>query len=235
MRRIMANGRVSSKPVGLRPPETQESKAPLTGEQARPIILEHRAVSGMRVLGHLDLRGQTSLNFLPDNLTCETLNISDCVNLTVLPVGLHVTYWLEIAGSGLTSLPPGHGFVLHWRGVPVSDKIAFAAQSITGQEILDTENVELRRVLIERLGYEQFLQQVGGLIRDRDRDLGGERQLIYVPFEDDESLMLLKVMCPSTKHTHVLRVPPYMRSCHQAAAWIAGFDNPNDYHPWIET
>ena len=89
-------------------------------------------------------------------------------------------------------------------------------------------------MLIERLGYETFLQQVGGLVRDRDQDAGGERQLVYVPFEDDEPLMVLKVTCPSTGHIHLLRVPPHMRSCHQAAAWIAGFDNPNDYHPLIE-
>jgi hypothetical protein len=30
-------------------------------------------------------------------------------------------------------------------------------------------------------------------------------------------------------------VPPAMRTCHQAAAWIAGFDNPNDYRPILET
>jgi hypothetical protein len=106
--------------------------------------------------------------------------------------------------------------------------------STTGQDILNTENVELRRVLIERLGYETFLQQVGGLVRDRDRDAGGERQLVYIPLEDDEPLMVLKVTCPSTGHTHILRVPPHMQSCHQSAAWIAGFDNPDDYKPLIE-
>jgi hypothetical protein len=105
---------------------------------------------------------------------------------------------------------------------------------ISGWEILEIGNIELRRRMIERLGYEAFLDQVGGLVRDRDRDLGGDRQLIHIPFEDDESLMLLKVVCPSTGHLHVLRVPPHMRSCRQAAAWIAGFDNPDDYHPMIE-
>ena len=104
----------------------------------------------------------------------------------------------------------------------------------SGQEILNTENAELRRILIEQLGYEAFLQQVGGLIRDRDTDRGGERQLISVSLENDEPLMLLKVICPSTGHLHVLRVPPYLRSCHEAAAWIAGFDNPDDYHPLVE-
>ena len=228
---LMSNGRVPKKTVKQRPTATQE---PISGDRARKLILEHRAWEQMRVLGHLDLHGQSSLYHLPENLTCETLDISDCVNLTTLPTGLHVTHWIELAGSGITSLPAGHGFILRWRGVEVSDRIAFESQSLTGQDILNTENVELRRVLIERLGYEPFVRQVGGLVRDRDRDVGGERQLVYIHFEDDEPLTILQVTCPSTRHIHVLRVPPYMRSCHQAAAWIAGFDNPDDYHPAIE-
>lgn len=231
MRHLMAHGRVPRKPAKQRPPESQQ---PVSADRARQLILEHRAWEGMRVLGHLDLHGETHLAHLPENLTCESLDISGCGNLTTLPKGLHVTRWIELANSGITSLPAGHGFVLRWRGVQVSDRIAFASQPITGQDILNTENVELRRVLIERLGYETFLQQVGGLVRDRDTDAGGERQLVYVPFEDDEPLMVLKVTCPSTGHLHVLRVPPHMQSCHQAAAWVAGFDNPNDYHPLVE-
>ncbi|BAY24612.1 hypothetical protein NIES2100_44070 [Calothrix sp. NIES-2100] len=231
MLNLMSNGRVPKKLVKQRP---EESDRPVSAQLARKLILEHRAGYGMRVLGHLDLSGASQLYHLPENLTCETLDISDCVNLTHLPKGIHVTHWIELAGSGITNLGTGHGFVLRWRGVQVSDRIAFESQSITGQDILNTENVELRRVLIERMGYEKFLQQVGGLIRDRDRDAGGERQLIYIPFEDDEALMVLKVICPSTKHTHILRVPPDMQTCHQAAAWIAGFNNPDDYNPAIE-
>lgn len=231
MLNFMSNGRVPKKSAKQRPPVNAQ---PLSPELARQLILEHRAWPGMRVLGHLDLSGAPQLYHLPENLTCESLDISDCVNLTQLPPGLHVTHWIELAGSGMTSLEPGHGFVLRWRGVQVNDKIAFAGDAITGQDILNTENVELRRVLIERVGYEKFIQQVGGLIRHRDRDAGGERQLIYIPFEDDEALMVLKVTCPSTGHLHILRVPPYMQTCHQAAAWIAGFDHPDEYHPLVE-
>ncbi|BAY78472.1 hypothetical protein NIES25_49460 [Nostoc linckia NIES-25] len=231
MLKIMSNGRVPNRPVQQRP---QQSHEPVSSQGARKLILEHRAWDGMRVLGHLDLSGALELYDLPENLTCESLDISDCANLTTLAKGLHITHWIELAGSGIISLPEGHGFVLRWRGVQVSDAIAFASDSITGQDILNTENVELRRVLIERLGYERFLQQVGGLVRHRDRDAGGERQLICIPFEDDEPFMVLKVSCPSTGHTHILRVPPYMQTCHQAAAWVAGFDNPNDYSPAIE-
>lgn len=231
MLNMMSNGRIPRRATIVRSNESHEA---ISAPSARKLILEHRAWDGMRVLGHLNLHGELSLNNLPKNLTCESLDISDCANLTTLPEGLHVTSWIELAGSGITSLPAGHGFVLRWRSVQVSDHIAFEPQSITGQDILYIENVELRRVLIERLGYATFLQQVGGVVRHRDRDAGGERQLVCVTFDDDEPLMVLKVTCPSTGHIHILRVPPHLRSCHQAAAWIAGFNNSNDYNPLIE-
>ena len=227
----MSGGRIPKRLVKSR---SHENNQPVAPELARKLILEHRGWNGMRVDGHLNLSGASGIYNLPENLTCESLDISDCVNLTSLPKGLHVTRWIELAGSGITSLGKGHGFVLRFQGVRVTDRIAFESDALSGQDILNVENIELRRVLIERLGYEKFVQQVGGLIRDRDKDVGGERQLVNIPFEDDEALMILKVICPSTGHTHVLRVPPYMQTCHQAAAWIAGFDNPNDYSPLIE-
>lgn len=112
MLNMMSNGRVPRK---LAKQRSNESHEPLSAERARKLILEHRAWDGMRVSGHLNLRGESSLYNLPENLTCESLDISDCVNLTTLPEGLHVTYWIELAGSGIISLPTGHGFVLRWR------------------------------------------------------------------------------------------------------------------------
>ncbi|NBD33185.1 MAG: hypothetical protein GVY17_09530 [Cyanobacteria bacterium] len=232
MLKMISGGRIPKQQQQSRSPQPKE---PLTPKQARKRILNHQGFDGMRILGHLDLSGASHLYDLPNNLSCESLDLSDCVNLSRLPEGLHVTYWIEVAGSGLTHLESGHGFILRWRGVPISDRAMVNPDSITGQEILNTDNVELRRVLIERLGYEKFLQQVGGIIRDRDQDAGGERQLIAVPFEDDEPLMVLKVICPSTGHLHLLRVPPDMETCYQAAAWVAGFNNPDLYQPAIET
>jgi hypothetical protein len=230
MLNLMSGGRIPKKT--LKKPNSSTSDL-LAADHARKLILEHRGWDGMRVSGHLNLSNTANLYTLPQNLTCESLDISDCPNLTSLPTGLHVTHWIEIAGSGLTNLPKGHGFILHWRGVRVSDRYAFG-ENLSGQEILQLENVELRRILIERLGYKKFLEQVGGIVLHRDKDVGGERQLISIPFENDEPLMVLKVICPSTAHLHILRVPPYMQTCHQAAAWVAGFDNPNDYQPIIE-
>lgn len=234
MLKLMSGGRIPKKTTVKKEAAHPSSEA-VSAAVARPLLLAGRGEEGMRVLGHLDLSGSVALKGLPANLTCESLDISDCPNLTSLPPGLHVTHWIELAGSGITNLAAGHGFILRWRGVQVSDRLAFA-QDLTGQDILATENVELRRLLLERLGYEKFLEQVGGIVRQRDRDAGGERQLIYVPFaeDDDEPLMFLKVVCPSTGHTHILRVPPHIRTCHQGAAWVAGFDNPDDYCPLLE-
>jgi hypothetical protein len=52
---------------------------------------------------------------------------------------------------------------------------------------------------------------------------------------EDEPLMCLAVKCPSTGRDYFLRVPPTMRTCHQAAVWIAGYDDPSDYKPLVET
>lgn len=45
----------------------------------------------------------------------------------------------------------------------------------------------------------------------------------------------LECRCPSTGRLYLLPVPPQIATCRAAAAWIAGFDNPNDYAPVLET
>ena len=101
--------------------------------------------------------------------------------------------------------------------------------------MLGETNAELRRVLLERMGYERFLQEADAEVLDRDRDPGGERRLLKVPLRGDEDLVCLSVICPSTGRQYLLRVPPRLRNCRRAAAWIAGFDNPDDYRPIVET
>ena len=56
---------------------------------------------------------------------------------------------------------------------------------------------------------------------------------VVIPGEDH--LVCIVVKCPTTGRQFVIRVPPQMTNCPQAAAWIAGFDNPKDYEPVLET
>lgn len=187
--------------------------------------------------GHLILRDCPWITNLPDELgEISGLDISGCLNLTKLPENLKVTSWIDIAGSAVTELPEGLKNVgLRWRGIPVSHRIVFQPETLRAEEILTERNAELRRVMIERLGYEKLLEIARAVELDRDQDAGGERRLLRIPLEGDEDVVCVSVQCPSTGHRFILRVPPYMTSCRQAVAWTAGYDNPDDYAPSVES
>jgi len=183
-------------------------------------------------IGRLNARGCTRLQTLPAWLAnLAQLDVSGCERLTELPDGLCVSSWLDLAGTSLRSLPRSlDGVQLRWRGVPVSHRVAFHPETITAEE-----NAEVRRVLLERMSYDAFLEQAAAELVDADEDPGGVRRLLRVELDGDEPLVCLAVSCPSTERKYLLRVPPTMRSCREAAAWIAGFDNPDDYVPLAET
>lgn len=185
--------------------------------------------------GHLSARDCLSLRSLPDWLTnVAQLDISGCRGITALPAGLKINGWLDVAGSGLTSLPAGQQIPLRWRGVRVDERVAFAPESITGAEIMAQDNAEVRRVMMERIGYERFLSEVNAQILDEDTDAGGQRRLVRVELPEDEPFVAVSVACPSTGRQYVLRVPPTIKTAHAASAWLAGFDQPEAYKPVIE-
>lgn len=191
--------------------------------------------------GHLRARGCVNLAALPAWLgVVAGLDVAGCSDLTSLPAGLRVGAWLDLAdcglvGGGEAALPANFTGALRWRGVRVEPRVVYAPETITAAEVLATENVELRRVKMERMGYERFLADVDARVLDADRDPGGERRLLRVPLPGDEDLVALAVICPSTGRRYVLRVPPATRTCRQAAAWIAGFDDAGAYSPLAET
>ena len=187
--------------------------------------------------GRLNVRDCQRLRYLPSYVgPLAMLDVSGCPNLVELAPALDVTLWVDIGESGITSLPPSLQDVeLRWRGLPIDARIAFRPETITIEEVLDEVNAERRRLLIACFGYERFLNATAASVLDADEDAGGPRQLLRVRLAHDEDLVCLSIRCPSTGRHYVLRVPPSTTTCHQGAAWIAGFDNPDDYHPLIET
>jgi hypothetical protein len=191
----------------------------------------HGAVRGGRLLA----RGCDRLETIPSWLTTVgRLDVSECPLITDLPAGIEITDWLDIGGSGVTSVEDPD-VAIHWRGVHVSHRVAFQPETIQCDEVLRESNLEVRRVLLERLGYARFLEEVGAKELDTDTDPGGKRRLLTVAIPNDEPLVVLAVSCPSTQRQYLLRVPPKTTSCHEAAAWIAGFDDPALYQPLMET
>ena len=188
-------------------------------------------------MGNLNLSGCSRLESLPAWLgQLSQLDVSGCSLLTALPEELRVTSWIEVADSGLTGLPSSlREAPLRFRGVPVSYCEVFERETLVPSDVLGERNAERRRVLLELLGYERFIEEAQAQTLDQDFDAGGERRLLKVEMNDDEPLVVLAVSCPSTNHRYTLRVPPQTASCRHAAAWIAGFDNPDDYAPLKET
>ncbi len=187
--------------------------------------------------GALLVGGCRNLRGLPMYLTkLSTLDISDCPHIDALPPRLEVGLWIDVGGSGITELAaPNHEVGVRWRSVVIDRRVAFQPETITSAEVLKQKNTELRRVLIERMGNERFVSQAKAKVIDRDRDAGGPRELLRLPLENDEDFVCLSCNCPSTSRHYLLRVPPTMETCHQAAAWMAGFDDPKKYKPVIET
>jgi hypothetical protein len=204
---------------------------------ARCVALERWPRVGIAGLRALDMGGCIRLTTLPTGVTeYESLDIRDCAALEPLPERLHVTRWLDVGGLNLRTLPlSAHGFRLRWRGAPINGRALFHPETITALEVLDEENAEVRRALIERIGFERLIAGANATLIHEDTDAGGPRQLLEVPLANDENLRCLAVRDPSTGRQYMIRVPPWMRTCHQAAAWIAGFNDPASYHPVAET
>lgn len=188
-------------------------------------------------IGGLSLRGCHQLVAFPPGIRrLATLDVSGLRYLQELPEGLRVGLWIDVADTGLTRLPSSlAGVELRWRGVAIDARIAFKPDRLNVADAFAERNAERRRVMLERIGPERLVTEANVDIRDQDTDPGGPRRLLRIHLKDTENLVFLHVRCPSTGREYFLRVPPVMKTCHQAAAWTAGFDNPDDYRPIIET
>ncbi|MFB2973336.1 DUF6745 domain-containing protein [Aerosakkonema sp. BLCC-F183] len=94
------------------------------------------------------------------------------------------------------------------------------------QWILEEDNAELRRVLIQGIGYDRICQELQAVELDYWREyvlLGIEESI------DVEPVYLLKMTCPSTGYVHMLRVPPSVNSAREAIAWVNWGVDPEEF------
>lgn len=214
-------------------PETLHARSLDISDCSRLSEIPEGAAAGLR---RLTARNCARLAKLPANLRVTHLDISGCERLSEIPDGVRVASALDLAGTAVGSLPPSLSTVwLYWRGVPVDQRVAFSPETITAHETLRERNVAMRRVLLERMGLNRFIAETHGEELDADHDTGGKRRLLRIPLDGEDALVCVVVRCPSTGQQYVLRVPPHIRSCRQAVAWTAGFDDAELYRPLVET
>ncbi len=235
-------------PSGLRVPVLWLRDCPSLEELPENLSADFLDASGCRSLrvwpesarvsvGSVTARECATLAELPAGLgPLSALDVRGCRRLKALPPDLVVSSWVDIARTGIESLPESmRGVGLRWNGTAISAQAAFFPGTLTAAQALAEPNAEARRVLVERIGFERFLREAKASVLHEDRDPGGVRQLLRVKLGEDEPLVCVSVGCPSTGRRYLIRVPPDMRTCHQAVAWTAGFDRAEDYRPVQET
>jgi len=137
------------------------------------------------------------------------------------------------AGRGPALTYPDGWSLWAWHGVRVPRIAIESPESLTAPEVLAEPDVEVRRVMIERMGYERLVRD-GGARRLAEDETG---VLWRLDLADDEPLVCVEVADPSTGgafRRYLLRVPPDARSAREAVAWTFGIDA-REYRPAVET
>jgi leucine-rich repeat protein SHOC2 len=98
--------------------------------------------------------------------------------------------------------------------------------------VLEEENVTIKHVLIQQIGYERICQELNAMELDNWREYTlleiDDIDRVYVQ-GIAEPIILLKMTCPSTGHIHILRVPPEMTSAEAAITWVNHGIHPDDF------
>ncbi|MEC5030607.1 MAG: hypothetical protein SAL07_11885, partial [Oscillatoria sp. PMC 1051.18] len=111
------------------------------------------------------------------------------------------------------------GFKVYaYHGVTLPEKYGKISPNLWKSKwLLEEDNAELRRVLIQGIGYERICQELQAICLDSWQ----EYELLKINYElDIEPIQLLKMNCPSTSKLHVLRVPPTLQTAQEAITWV---------------
>ena len=133
----------------------------------------------------------------------------------------------RLHGEGESAIHYADGYCLYaHHGVILPEKYGRVhPHQWQAQWLLTEKNAELRRVLIQGIGYGRICQELQAVELDTWR----EYTLLEISQDVDvEKIYLLKMTCSSTGHIHALRVPPHLRSAREAIRWVNwGIDSEN--------
>lgn len=96
---------------------------------------------------------------------------------------------------------------------------------LTLADVLEAKNQELKQRALKAFGYERFVAEA----KMETIDTAGENSLLR-----HGDVVFAYVKDASTPRRYLLRVPPGMKTVHEAVAWTFGM-RPNEYKPLIET
>ena len=117
------------------------------------------------------------------------------------------------------------GFQVYaWHGVRVARHIIESPDEIDARQILRERNLELRRVMMERLGPARFLKEISAKKIHEDKFGVLYRKELTAP---EEPLVMVKVKNSTPEpdgsfKDYFIRVPPNVKTAKEAVAWTFG-------------
>jgi hypothetical protein len=103
------------------------------------------------------------------------------------------------------------------------------------QWLLSERNAELRRILVQGIGYNRICEELGAVELDSWQEYTLLKIKNYIEVDEwasqdaMEPMHLLKMTCPSTGHIHFLRVPPNITSARVAITWVNWGIDPEEF------
>ncbi|BAZ50818.1 hypothetical protein NIES4103_34350 [Nostoc sp. NIES-4103] len=144
------------------------------------------------------------------------------------PLHLRFDHQNRLHAEGEPAIEFTDGYSLYsYHGVTLPDKYGkIHPQQWQATWLLSEKNAELRRVLIQGIGYARICRELQAV----ELDTWAEYTLLKIDADvDSEPIYLLKMTCPSTGLIHVLRVPPDMESAQQAIRWVNWGIDPEEF------
>ena len=124
----------------------------------------------------------------------------------------------RLHGEGVPAVAYQGFNVYAYHGVRLPEKYGILhPEKWQSQWLLEEDNAELKRVLIQGIGYDRICQELQAI----ELDSWQEYTLLRIDSNIDvEPIYLLKMTCPSTGYIHALRVPPDMATARDAITWV---------------
>lgn len=144
------------------------------------------------------------------------------------PVHLSYDRDSRLHAEGEAAIQFSDGFQIHaYQGVRIPEKYGnLHPHQWRSQWLLDEANAELRRILLQGIGYGRICQELDAIELDTWR----EYTLLEIDADlDEEPILLLKMLCPSTGFIHVSRVPPEVESAREAIQWMNWDIDPEEF------
>jgi hypothetical protein len=108
------------------------------------------------------------------------------------------------------------GFSIYaWNGVRVPQRLIMEPETYTKDEVFKADNTELRRTILDRIGWEKAFEWLGKPTHTHTDDTG----TLYTFKDGDTPFNLIQLKDSSTARQYILRVPPTVKRAREAVAW----------------